>query len=285
MSMIRTISITWITTISCLFAETSTIVAKVGDIEITNTEIREVIASLDADQQTAIATDSAALGQYVRALLVQRMVLKQALEKKWDQEPSVIAKLVRAREAALTETYLQHASAPESGFPSETELLAAYEESKVRLLIPRSLRLAQIFIASDKPKLEATLKQVRAKGADFKNIARSTSEEPDSAVRGGEIGWLTEDQIQPEIREKLPKMVLGTVSDPFKLNDGWHILKVLDIREPRTPTFDEVRAKLVVQLRAVRSQSKRQEFLAQLLKENPLAINEIGINSLVLKPQ
>jgi len=284
MNMIRTISITWITALSCLCAETSTIVAKVGDIEITNTEIREVIAGLDADQQAAIAADSAALGQYVRALLVQRMVLKQALDKKWEQEPAVIAKLVRARESTLTETYLQNASTPEPGYPSETELSAAYETSKSKLLIPRSFRLAQIFIASDKAKLEATIKQLRAKTADFQTIARSASEEPASAARGGEIGWLTEEQVQPGIREKLPKMVLGAVSEPIKLNDGWHVLKVLDIREPRTPAFDEVRENLVTQLRADRSRSKRQELLAQLLKENPLAINEIGISSLVLKP-
>jgi len=267
-------------TASGLHAQASTPLARIGDIEIGTAEIREVLAGLDTEQQAAIAKDPAALGQYVRALLVQRLVLKQALDKKWDQDPAVIAKLVRARESALIESYLQNASAPESGYPGETELADAYESAKSKLLVPRSFRLAQIFIASDKAKLDAALKQLATKGANFPAIARSSSDEPVSAAQGGEIGWLTEDQIQPEIREKLPKLALGTISDPIKLKDGWHILKVLDIREAYTPALDQIRPQLVTRLRAEREKIRRQEFLTHLIKENPVAINEIELSKL-----
>lgn len=267
-----------------LRAETSGMLAKIGDIELNTGEIREFIAGLDADQQAAITKDPAALGQYVRALMVQRLVLKQALDQKWEQDPVVIAKLVRAREAALTESFLAANSAPEPGYPGAAELTDAYAAAKAKLLVPRSYQLAQIFIASDKAKLDATLKQLKAKGADFAAIARKTSEETTSAANGGEIGWLTEDQIQPEIRAKLPKLARGTVSDPLQLKDGWHILKVLDIREARTPPLDEIRDKFVTQLRQERCRIKRQEFLAALLKNNPLAINEIELTSLLSKP-
>ncbi|MBC8125562.1 MAG: peptidylprolyl isomerase, partial [Gloeobacteraceae cyanobacterium ES-bin-144] len=220
--------------------DASSVLAKIGDIEIQTEEIREMIAGLDAAQQAAIAKDPSALNQYVRALLVQRLILKQAIDQKWDQEPAVITKLVRARESALTESYLQNVSALDAAYPSPNELTSAYESAKPKLLIPRTFRLAQIYIASDQAKLDAVTKQLKAKNADFAAIARSSSEETTSAAQGGEIGWLTEDQIQPDIREKLPKLTLGTVSDPIKLKDGWHILKVLDIREPRTPTLDEI---------------------------------------------
>lgn len=263
-----------------LDAESSTVVAKIGDIEVTNVEIRENIAGLDSQQQAALAKDPAALGQYVRALLVQRLVLKQALDQKWDQDPGVIAKLVRARETALTESFLQNASATDPGYPGEAELTAAYEAAKSKLTVPRGFKLAQIYIASDKAKLDGVLKQLKAKNADFAAIARNSSEEAASAAQGGEIGWLTEEQIQPEIREKLPKLVLGAVSEPISLKDGLHILKVLDIREPRTPTLDEVRDSFVTQLRLERSRIKRQEYLAALVKEHPLAINEIELTKL-----
>ena len=265
-------------------AATAAVLGKVGDIEITGTDVREIIAGLDADQQAALAKDPAALGQYVRALLIQRLVLKQALEQKWDQDPAVITKLVRARESALTESFLQNASAPDPAYPNQEELNAAYEAAKSKLIIPRSYKLAQIYIANDKAKIDSVFKQLKAKGADFAAIARSSSEESTSAAKGGEIGWLTEDQIQPEIREKLPKLTLGSVSEPISLKDGWHILKVLDIREPRTPTLDEVRDNFVTQLRLDRSRTKRQEYLAALVKEHPLAINEIELTKVAADP-
>lgn len=260
------------------------VLGKVGDIEITGSEIRENIAGLDIEQQAALAKDPAAFGQYVRAFLIQRLVLKQALDQKWDQEPAVISKLVRARESALTESFLQNASAPDPNYPNEEELNTAYEAAKSKLIIPRSYQLAQIYISKDKAKIDSVSKQLKAKGADFATIARNSSEESTSAAKGGEIGWLTEDLIQPEIREKLPKLPLGSVSEPISLKDGWHILKVLDIREPRTPTLDEVRDNFVTQLRLDRSRIKRQEYLAALLKDHPLAINEIELTKVAADP-
>lgn len=273
-----------ILTASPLHAEPAPVLGKAGDIEITGGEIREIVAGLEAEQQTALSKDPAALGQYVRALLVQRLVLKQALDKKWDQDPAVIAKLVRARESALTESYLQNASLPEPGYPNEVELTEAYEASKSKLIIPRSYKLGQIYIAKDKAKLDSVQKQLKAKNADFAAIARTSSEEPASAAQGGEIGWLTEDQIQPEIRAKLPDLTKGSVTEPVKLQDGWHILKLLDLREPRTPALDEIRDSFVTQLRADRSRIKRQEFLAGLVKDHPLAINEIELTKVATDP-
>jgi parvulin-like peptidyl-prolyl isomerase len=269
---------------AALQAEPSSVLAKVGEVEIRSEEIREMIAGLSTEQQAALAGNPATLGEYVRALIVQRLVLKKALAERWDQEPSVISELVRAREAALSESFLEKVSANDPSYPSQAELASAYESAKSKLLVPRSFHLAQIFIESDKDKLDATVAQLKAKDANFAAIASSKSEEATSAGKGGEIGWLTEEQIQPAIREKLPKLALGSISEPIKLKDGWHILKVLDIREAHTPPLDQIRGELTTRLRAERAQLTRQEYLAQLLKENPVAINEIELNQISKKP-
>lgn len=274
-----------------LYAEPSAVLGKIGDIEVKTTDLRETLAALDSSQRAQLAKDPSALAQYVRALLVQRLVLKQALEKKWDEEPAVVSKIVQARETAITESYLETACAPDAAYPSEAELTAAYEANKSKLQIPRSYKLAQIYIsvpeaadaktqAAAKTKLDGVTKQLAAKGADFAAIARVSSEEPSSAAEGGTIGWLTETMIQPEIRAKIPKLATGTVSEPIRLADGWHILKVLDTREARTPVLDEVRDNLVTQLRKERATAKRQEFLKEMLEKHPLAINEIELMKL-----
>lgn len=274
-----------------LHAESPAVLGKIGDIEVKTSDIRESLAGLDPAQRTQLAKDPAALSQYVRALLLQRLVLKQALEKKWDEDPAVVSRIVRARETAITESFLEAASTPDPGYPSDSELKDAYESNKSKLLIPRSFHLSQIYISvpenadtaaqsAAKSKLDGISKQLAAKGADFAAIARKSSEEPASAAEGGKIGWLTEAQIQPEIRAKIPKLSLGSVSEPIRLADGWHILKVLDIREARTPALVEIRDQLVTQLRKERVALKRQEFLKELLEKNPLAINEIELMKL-----
>ncbi len=275
-----------------LHAEPSAVLGKIGDIEVKTTDLRETLAALDSSQRAQLAKEPAALAQYVRALLVQRLVLKQALEKKWDEDPAVVSKIVRSRETAISESFLEAASTPDSAYPSEDELKAAYEANKSKLQIPRSFLLAQIYIsapadadgkaqAAAKSKVDDISKQLAEKGADFATIARKSSEEPTSAAEGGKIGWLTEAQIQPEIRAKIPKLSLSTVSEPIRLADGWHILKVLDIREARIPVLDEIRDDLAKQLRKERAALRRQEFLKNLLEKNPLAINEIELMKLL----
>ena len=281
------------TTTAALYAETVPL-GKIGEIELKTDEIREAIAGLEAGQDAALAKDPAALAQYVRALLIQRLVLKDALAEKWDQEPEVVAKLVRARESALTESFLEKAAKVPTDFPKEEELQAAYEAAKPSLQVPKTYRLAQVFIAlpkdadkaatdKAKAKLDAVAKKLKEKNADFAAIASSDSDEAASKAKGGEIGWIAEEEVQPGIREKLPKLATGTASEPVKLDDGWHILKVLDSKEAHTATLDQVRDQLTVQLRAERARLKRQEYLAKLLKDHPLAINEIELAKLLGK--
>ncbi len=268
-----------------LQAEPTAVLGKIGEIELTTDELRETLAGLERSQSAQLSRDPAALDPYARALLLQRLVLKQATDKQWDQEPAVIAKLVRARETALTESYLTAASAPPPDYPTDAELKDAYEKNQAALRVPQSFLLAQVYLADARPpgspalpRVAAVSKQLKAKKAAFAAIAKASSDDAATAANGGVIGWLAEPQIQPEIRACLPKLTLGEVSEPIRLADGWHILKVLDIRAAHTPTFEQVHSQLRSRLRDERARTNRQEFLAKLLKDHPLAINEIELS-------
>ena len=267
------------------------VVGKIGDLEISAQEIKSAFG--DGTGSTA-ATDPAMANQWVRSLLVQKFLLKEALSKKWEQRPEVKLQLERIRETSITESYLQSLCAPDKSYPSEAEVKQAYEANRESLRVPRQFRLGQIFIANspeaDKAqsanavaKLDLVKQKLSAKAADFAEIAKEHSEEVQSASRGGEIGWLTEAQIQPEIRSMLPKLELNVISEPVKLDDGWHIIRVMDTKEANTPTLDQIRPQLVQQLRTEKAKANSQEFLGQLLKANPLAINELALSKIIQK--
>jgi peptidylprolyl isomerase len=234
------------------------------------------------------------LSQLVRAYLARQAVLKEALTKKWDQRPEVKAQLDRAREQAITELYLQSLSKPPDAYPSEAELQAAYDANKKAFEVSKQYRIAQIFVAvakqADKEteekgrkKVDEALKKVKQKGADFGAIARSDSDESAAAERGGEIGWLTEAQMVPGIRASVTSLGSGATSEPVRLDDGWHLIKVLETKPTSTRPLAEVRDALLNQLRADRAQANRQAYLTKLLEQNPPAINELALSKLVKK--
>lgn len=273
----------------------STVIARVGDTEVTAGEIRGAIQNIDAKTQSAAVRDPAALSQVVRAILTQRVVLREALQKKWDQDPSVTAALARLRDSVIAQTYLQAVSKPPDTYPSDAELQAAYDAHKSELIAPRQFDLAQIFIKNAKGtdlisaakaqlKLDSVRKALAKRDADFGAIARADSDEPDSASKGGELGWLAENQIQPEIRAKLGSLSKGSVTEPVRLDDGWHILKVLDLKESYTPSLAEIRPQLIQRMREERARANSQQYIAKLLQENPIQINELELSKALKQP-
>ncbi len=275
-------------------AADSNVIARVGELDVKLDEVKTALAKLDQREQDAIARDPALLNQVVRLLLVQRLMLNEAVSKKWDEKPQVKTAIERARETAITESYLQSVSQPAPGYPSETELEVAYDQAKPSMAVGRQWKLAQIYIAApegtakaDLEKAEIKLAEVKKtladKGADFAALAKKYSEEPASAAQGGEIGWMVEAQIQPEIREAATKLTVGALSEAVRLKDGWHLLKCLDLKEPSTPPLEQVRTVLTERMRQERAKANSQAYLAALLQQNPVSINEITLAKALAK--
>jgi peptidylprolyl isomerase len=83
---------------------------------------------------------------------------------------------------------------------------------------------------------------------------------------GGDLGWIAENQIRPEIKAQVMGLAKNGVSEAIRLDDGWHILKLLDTKAAYTRTLPEVREQLVQQMRSERATAMRRAYLAELLK-------------------
>jgi hypothetical protein len=267
------------------------VIGQAGSLRVTAAEVKDTLAAL-GEAGAAAGGDPAAAGQLVRSLLAQRLLLREAEAAGHDRRPETAARLARAREVALTESWLESVSAPPAAYPSEAELQAAYDNAKPRLALPRTWRLAQIFVTLPKDagteaaaaadqKLARVRQALRDKPADFAALAAQYSEEAGSAGRGGEIGWLEENRIQPAILERLASLKVDALTEPVRLDDGWHIVKLLDVREPRTPPLEEVRRELVQRLRAEKARTSSEAHLADLLRRHPVAINELALAELL----
>lgn len=268
-------------------------VAMANGEEFPPEKIRAYLDTLSPTDREALEKDPALLSQAVRALILQQVLFKEALAAGWDKKPEVIERLERVRQGTVVESYLQTVTKLPDGYPDEAEVKKAFESKKELLVLPQQFQLAQIFVASggsDPSSLEKTKKRVKEisgkahqSGADFSVLAKTESDEPESAARGGEIGWLTESSLQPEIRSQVRTLVKNEVSEPIQLGDGWYLIKMLDIKESRPATLEEVQPELVRLLRAERTRLNRETYLAKLQQQTPMALNELALTQL-LKP-
>ncbi|WP_027584689.1 peptidyl-prolyl cis-trans isomerase [Bradyrhizobium sp. Ai1a-2] len=264
------------------------VIARVGTTNISADQIRAYVAALGPRERAAYGQDPGLLSQAVRLMLANRLVLQEVAAKKWDQQPAIAEQLERVRESAVAELYLQQLSTPPASFPSEDELQKVYDANRASFLMPRQFELAQIFVAvakdadkaaEDKAKktVEELQRKLKVPGADFAALANDTSE----TRNGGELGWLAESQIRPEIRTQVMALAKNAIAEPIKLDDGWHIIKLIDTKAAYTRTLPEVREPLLQQMRSERASLLRRAYIAELLKQNPPVINELALSGLL----
>jgi parvulin-like peptidyl-prolyl isomerase len=261
------------------------VVARAGDKEITASQIQPYLAKVSPAERDALLQNPAALSRAVRTILLQRQLLDEAKSAEWEKRPETQALLARVRDAAIAESFLESVTALPPDYPGDAEITALYDARKDSLRLPTQYRLAQIFIASAedkaKAKSEAGALAKQVKSGDFAALAKANSDEPVSAAKGGEVGWLAEDSIQPAIRKALSGAGKDAIAGPIELGDGFYFVKILDLREPRTATLDEVRPQLIAALRQERAALNRQAYLERLQAKAPVTLNEIALPGLL----
>lgn len=67
-------------------------------------------------------------------------------------------------------------------------------------------------------------------GDDFSEIARANSDDPVSAIDGGNLDWVTPGQMVPAFEQTMEQTKKGEMSQPFRSQFGWHILQIQDRR-------------------------------------------------------
>ncbi len=90
--------------------------------------------------------------------------------------------------------------------------------------------------------IEQRLQEIRTDiidGDDFGAIAKAVSEDPGSAVEGGDLGWSGPGSFVPEFEQVLNQLEVDEISAPFRSPFGWHIVQLLERRVH--DTTDDVR--------------------------------------------
>lgn len=103
-------------------------------------------------------------------------------------------------------------------------------------------------------------------GADFGDLARTESDDPGSAPRGGELGWNGPDTFVPEFNQAMAALEPGEISEPFRTQFGWHIVQLIDRRERDTSDANR-RNQAFMAIRARKAEEELQIFVRRLRDE------------------
>ena len=176
--------------------------------------------------------DKKSVNEYVDLFVNYKLKVQAALDARLDTLSSFKAEFLQYRDQQIRPFVI-------SDKDVEAEAHRIYNDTKQRVLAAGGMvRPAHILIRlgqkasaaeQDKAKYRAdSLYQVLRKGGNFAELARKYSDDKGSAVKGGDISWITRGQTVKAFEETAFSMKKGEISKPVLSEFGYHIIKLED---------------------------------------------------------
>lgn len=161
--------------------------------------------------------------------------------------------------------------------PTDDALKARYEAEKARFITAEQRSAAHILVrvAPDAPADAVKAAQEKAArlaaeardGKDFATLARANSDDLGSRNDGGDLGFIEQGTLQPAFETTLFAMMPGAISDPVKTDDGFHVIRLGEIRPGASRSFDDVRGELLEQARAGARETAFTELVGRMIDQ------------------
>lgn len=146
----------------------------------------------------------------------------------------------------------------------DATVAAAYDEEPGRFDLPERRRVRHVVVADEDAAEEA--RRLLASGSPFEQVAAELSLDEATRANGGELGWVTQDQLLDGFGPAVFSLEVGEVSSPIRTELGVHVAQVTDV-EPAGPTErSEALAALRQQLLEERREARWRSWLDELWK-------------------
>lgn len=227
------ISVLGVVTLSVQAQSTGT-VAKVNGVAIPQSRLELMVKASAAQGQP----DGPEMRKALRENLIAEEILAQeAVKKKLDKDPDVIAQLEIARQAVLVRAF--QADYIRNNVVSEETLRKEYEVLKVQMG-DKEYKARHILVANENEAKDIIAKL--KKGGNFAKIAEEKSVDDGSKENGGELNWSPPAAYVRPFSEALVKLSKGALTEqPVQTSFGWHVIQLMDIRPMEVPPFEEVK--------------------------------------------
>ncbi len=201
--------------------------------------------------------DSPQLREMIKKDLIGREVLMQEAEKEgFGKDAAVKQQIENARQAiiinAMVGDFLKKNPIKDSDIKAEYDRFAAQAGDK-------EYHVRHILVST-----EAEAKDIIAKlkgGAKFEDLAKA-SKDTGSANNGGDLDWATPSSFPKPFSDAFVALQKGQVTQtPVHTPNGFHVIKLDDVRPAKLPTLEEVKPQITEALQQKKLQAYQEEMV------------------------
>ena len=199
-----------------------TVVAELGDERITWGETKRRLTTLNnsRDVQKRVAS--------LDRLLDQRLAARKGREAGLDQDPTYQRRMAEFRKTRLLNRHRENLA--RSMEPNDEELRAYYQDNRDRIALKERRRIQMVVLPTEEQAEEVKAK-IDAGEITIYEAALEHSIDPNAKRTLGDFGWVTKGSGFPELDEVTFALDLEQLGGPVESPAGWHLVKMLDLRE------------------------------------------------------
>lgn len=170
--------------------------------------------------------------------IAKQTVSEQEMQTYYKENQSAFAapELVKVQYIDLTRTL-----AEKNVKVTDVEISQYYQDNKAQYM---SQRLAHIQVPTEQE--AQTIYADLQKGESFTQLAKLYSTDKISGANGGDLDWVTPGMMPPEFETAASKLDVGQYSQPVKVDNAYHIIKLED---EKVRSLDEVKNEIAVKIR------------------------------------
>lgn len=236
--------------------------------------VKDFQERLDALKQVAPDFDVSTVENkraIVEELINQQVLVREAERMGLADKPEVKAAVEEFRRTVLIRELASKLT--EKLSVTDDDAIAFYEEQKEYMTTPVAWRIRAIVVDA-----KETANQILAavlNGASFPEQAKAYSKIPGAKENGGDIGFITADQIPfPELANEMLSLGVGDVSKVFQGPDGFYLIKLEEKRGGDPLAFTDVKEEIKSNLLLQRQQELMIERTQEFRQKSRITINE-----------
>lgn len=211
--------------------------------------------------------------QFLDRVVRRELLVQEAEKRKVGERPEVAEQVANLRRELMIRSLVQSEIADK--VKVEDKDIQDYFDSHADEFSGDTVRIRHILVQTEDEAKD--VKARLAKNEPFEDLAKKMSRDPNSAAKGGDLGYMGREQMLPDFAKAAFALKVNEVSDIVRTPFGFHVIKLVDRKKGQPMTFEQVKGQLQRRLLDERQSQRFQAWLKELEGGAKITRNEAAL--------
>lgn len=258
-------------------AKKGDVVVEVGDVKLTEEDVKEELAAIPPQLQPYVATKEGKK-EFIESLVKRELLYQEAKAKGIENSEKVKKDLEKIKKRLLVDAFLRESIASDVKVDDNT-LKEFYKKNEKKFVEPEKTHTKHILV-KDKKLADEIAEKLKKSPDSFEKLAAEHSIDS-SGKNGGDIGAHEKGTLVPEYEAAMEKLKKpGDISPVVKSQFGYHIIKLVSRDKSAAPKFEDIKDEVKEEYLRENQKTMFEKIVSDLKKKYNVKLNDAAIEKL-----